>query len=327
MNKRVLNLSLLMLLSAPFNAFGMDDQNSSNWKKIFYMFKPTPTTAAPEECVNSADDVLKTSSDALKSAIKVVQTSSNPESGQVQTVVNSAIEAIKNVETVSSDTKLGALLQFKNDVVKLGQLLGGGLKTVYDKAIDGYPALKQLVSSHPKISIAVGASVASAGSYGLYKYLSTKGIVAPRDDLTRNLGLVEMAEFQIDPELKATVDAEIEARNGDVNALLGEGYETRTPLMKYAEAGNANLEAVKYLVEVKGADLNIKDTYNTPRTVLIYPSFYGNAEIVEYLASRPDKLDTKLAREYAIGGFGQTYHDQDKYDRIMASLNAIDQKV
>lgn len=349
MKKNVLNLSLLMLLSTSFNAFGMDGQKSEGWKKFFYMFSPSTTTAAPEECVNSADEVLKTSSDALQSAIQVVQNSSNPDSGQVQTVVNSALAAIENVNNVSQDAKFGALLQIRNDIVKLGQLLQGGLEIVYNKAIDNLPAIKTLVSSHPKISLAVGATVASAGSYAIYQYLSNKGMAAQSNDL-RSLSVqadedskdlasndedVDINNFvkSLDPkngeDYKKFVDYLI--TNNQENNLLNYNHvdnDGRTLLMLLAEnywpAGfvTTNYPALAYFKESmdhnnKEIDVNQKDNHG--RTALFYAAHYGLENIVNFLL---DELDANVdSIEIGAANFKEGYGvDESTYDRIKDKL-------
>jgi hypothetical protein len=137
---------------------------------------------------------------------------------------------------------------------------------------------------------------------------------------------------EINPVLKAQVDSEIAGRGGNVNALVGNGYETRTPLMKFAEAENASLDAVKYLLTIPGIDITVKDTYYRPRTVLIYPAHYGNADIVEtlaeYLINHPeiklDQVDTALAKEYATGGYNYKYTDEGSFNRIIKAINKIE---
>jgi hypothetical protein len=339
MKKNVLNLSLLMLLSAPFNAFGMEGRNSEGWKKFFYMFSPTTTAVSPEQCVNSADEVLKTSSDVLQSAIQVVQTSSNTDSGQVQTVVNSALAAIKNVNNVSQDAKFGALLEIRNNVVKLGQLLQGGLKIVYNKAIDNLPAIKTLVSSHPKISLAVGATVASVGSYAFYQYLSNQGIINPRNDLrslsaqaneysqnlasnraeSLNQDLGDLTE--IDKQLEENLLNEVREIGGvdKIHSIkVNEADPEGTLLMKYSR--DNNLPAVKYLIEKLNANPNIKDSAG--RHLLVYPAFFGNAELVEYLAPRSEASAFTEARRNALIAFKENYF-KGNTDEQLSNLNRI----
>lgn len=120
------------------------------------------------------------------------------------------------------------------------------------------------------------------------------------------------------------IDQEISARGG-VNKLTGVGNETRTLLMSYATQGN--LPAVRYLVEQKGADVNVEDTFYGPgkqgRTALIFPAYFGHADIVEYFASdRFPKMDTSLSRIWANGN----HQDAAKASRIIAALNRIDAK-
>lgn len=125
------------------------------------------------------------------------------------------------------------------------------------------------------------------------------------------------------PKLHANIDEKIKQRGG-VDVLKGEGNEKRTLLMSYGEGFSPCLNAIKYLIEQKNADLNVLDTYIEPRPFLIYPAYYGHADIVEYIASLGKKIDTKQARHWANGGLGVTHNDKDKLNRILAALDKID---
>lgn len=129
---------------------------------------------------------------------------------------------------------------------------------------------------------------------------------------------------EISPELQQLydqIDKEIKRRGG-VDEKQGEGKEAKTLLMEYSQDGN--LDAVKYLVEEKAANINILDDFPNPRPTLVRPAFTGKADIIEYLSSL--ELDIQaipVIKSWAIGGL-KTYHkDQEKFDRIMAALDSM----
>jgi ankyrin repeat protein len=131
------------------------------------------------------------------------------------------------------------------------------------------------------------------------------------------------------PSLQALygqIDAQIVQR-GHIDAVTGEGNETRTLLMQYAEKGD--LAAVRYLIE-QGARLDVEDTYygegNPGRTAIIFAAYYGYADVVEYFASHALALLERHiteARIWADGGLRDQHKNQELYRRIIAALDRI----
>jgi hypothetical protein len=312
MNKRVFNLSLLMLLSASSNVFGMGEGKNA------YILVDQPVQEITEKLNQATVELL-----------------ADCASGTAQTSLNSAVDALSRVD----DSKLTELSEavkygFARSYNVLTGLLPSRESKIIKSVLNSRTNLKTIIEdfarNNPKTAGAIAATGAGLCAYGAYKY--TKGAGAKLQKETRTIGGGAAAEARftaIDPNLKAQIDAEIIERGG-VDELVGTGLETRTLLMQYSEGYNSNLEAVKYLVEEKKADVNLKDTYQSdwsgPRNALTYASSHGSADIVEYFASLPKKIDTTEARKYAQLGFQLDQMNEANYDRIIAALDLIDKK-
>jgi len=322
MKKRVLNLSLLMLLSTSFNAFGIDE-NSSVLTQFLNKLKPTTATYQTSGTATGLetlpDNAVQEASKTLQSVIETVKKSPNAE-GVLQTAVNRAIDAIKNVDLVSENARFSGLRQFINNSVTLGNLLKGALRSAYDTALENTQNLKDLIVANPKTaSLAVAATL---GTAGLYKLLQSRKMVAPSDDQTRGVAIIETETTKINPELKAQIDAEIEAQGGDINFSLNNG---RSLLMKYSEGHNANLDAVKYLIS-QGANLNQEDlsTNELGRTALAYAAYWGKKPLVEYFLSlNPDNKATAL--QYAQISKANKAKNYEDVLQDLESINDFDE--
>jgi hypothetical protein len=147
------------------------------------------------------------------------------------------------------------------------------------------------------------------------------------DYLRKKLATVTPRTSTFPPSLEALygqIDAQI-AERGHIDAKTGEGKETRTLLMDYATRGD--LAAVKYLME-QGARLDVEDTYygegNTGRTAIIFPAFFGHADVVEYFASHAlAERHITEARKWADGCAYDVSENPELHRRIIAALDRM----
>jgi hypothetical protein len=323
MKKRVLNLSLLMLLSTSFNAFGMINA-------IRDIVSQTST---------STDKVVEDVKNKINTAVIDLTHDGTSEAAKIK--INDTIEAIRKLpdskfNQISEDVKSSfakSLKVFSDQLSLLNKVAANSLKEILDKSANINKFMIEFAQKNPKTAGAIALVGAAGTFYGVHNLLKSKGIIHDAKKHTRGgaaaidaSALVE--HHGLSPELQATVDAEIQARGGDVNALVGEGNKARTLLMEYSEGPNASLDKVKYLVENKSADLNLRDNWDGghTRSALEYASIYGHADIVDYLLSKLGKIDTSLARQYAewyrsLGNF-----DEENYKKIILSLDNMNSK-
>jgi hypothetical protein len=302
MKKRVLNLSLLMLLSASSNVSAMFKAGSTAFTMV------SPAEKAAEKAIETVTDNL----DKATSAI------ANSNEGAVQVALNGVLESAKKLDSISPASLEGK--QTTNMIAKFGNLIcslskNEKLNYLKNAFMTGYSKLANLphlVKNHPKLTVCLTAASA-ATAYSLYKH--NKGATSSKD-LNKDAGIVrggaaiaheetgsfgggaaaEAKHNEIDTPLKAKIDAEIE-KIKDVNYALDNG---KSLLMRFSEGINANLDAVRYLIE-KGANINQQDTSTGEkgRTALAYAAYWGNAPLVEYFLSLDPTLDKSTALKYA----------------------------
>lgn len=307
MKKRVLNLSLLMLLSTSFNAFGM--------------------LASLMDANKANDKVIQSVTEKINQA--VVELAHNSESGSAQKIANDAIAAVEKLDDsklakLSEAAKLAlakSLTVLRNKFSQLkSSAAANSLSKIVEKTTNLKNILTEFVQKNPKT--AAMALVGTAGTvYGVHKLLKSKGIIHDATEHTRGgaAAIGEASEVEhhgLSPELQATVDAEIQARGGDVNSLV----DGRRLLGKYSEGPGADLNAVKYLLNKQANHLLPAD--DQERSLLIFPAAWGKVDILEFLLSlggftEQNKND---ALNYAIAGLNANNFDEETFNRIKSLL-------
>jgi hypothetical protein len=321
MKKKILNLSLLMLLSAQFNVSAMFKDGANAYTAV--------VSLEPSANVENALT-------AVESAIKALDKRSE---GLLQTSLNKAIDTIKNLDQLSLANfrqsvnyerlifglnELGCKLsQFKSETIK-------GLHSAYFKAIDGSKNLAQIAKDYPKFACAVGFGAVAGSGLVIYNLLRDQGMVAEKTD-SRSIQTTTTSEA--DTGLKSQSDAAkdlLEEHTQKVNKLvknldfkktkdffpfidyiIGNNLENelleynhlpnndaRTLLMLLSEnywlsIPTYNFDALLYLLQQirmynsqnpgnpKKIDFNKKDRHG--RSALFYAAFYGLLNIVQSL--------------------------------------------
>ncbi len=316
MKKRVLNLSLLLLLSASFNASAMNADGTK-------FTEGTNAYVNVSNIVSGAGELISTATKSLEAASKAVVSGNE---GIAQTAVNQAVDSIVNLDNIPP-----ILLSSSPEIVKMTEKIGllskafeevpktAYLKDLFCKSFAKLGNLPSLVNQNKTLTGVCAAGAVLAG-YGVWKYLSSNKATASSEDTV--LRSADTQKQELDRKI-------IELTNIDAVHNLGfeDGDPQGTLLMKYSRENN--LPAVKYLISL-GANPNIKDSDG--RHLLVYPAFFGNTEIVEYLAKLAnvkDKIDAlNEARDIAKIAFDSGYYNslgdetakQNALQKIRAAL-------
>jgi hypothetical protein len=350
MKKSILNLSLLMLLSASSNVSAMSFFNKG--KNAYTIVSKSPV---------DAETIITSVTENLEKASKAV---ANGDEAVAQTALEAFVNSAEKLDDIAPSLLPVSNPQTTNMLTKLGNVFCGlsqspkfnFIKKPLSASYNGLVNLPNLARQHPVAAGCVAAFVVGVGAAAAYKYrtanlagASGQNLVNPNsnsvviavDDLqtgqtvnetehcelspeqhTRGgaaaISSSEARDHEISPDLKAEIDKTIDENDGDVNALLPWGNENRTLLMYYAEANQANIDAIKYLVEVKNADVNKKNNMN--RTVHNYAAFWGKPEILEYLLqhTEPGSIDLDYLKNDAK--FATGHQGLEAYLKILELL-------
>jgi len=309
-----LNLSILMLLSSSFNAFGAEDVSKA--AEIVQAATNLAVTGILDAVVDNGA-ASKEISEAVVASI--VQLPTSPE-----------LLSNLNPEVQSTFAKfVGRFVDFVPETVKQKVCAHPWISTIVGScALVGtgalaYRAFRNRGNDASSAAVAGGSQANLGGSFASL----SPSLASFSNSFRSAIGLSDESQDEaLTKALYDTIDSQIAARDGNVNA--GEGNEGRTLLMTYAMDGN--LPAVKYLVEQKGANVNAEDIYygqgNPGRTAIALASAFGHADVVEYLAAKSSPgTSTSITREWANSGYYQDAKDAtQRYARIMAAFDSMD---
>jgi hypothetical protein len=345
MKKRVLNLSILCLMSSSFNMFASDLSTS---------FVENPESVIDKAIFVSAAGISDIVAESGSSTNKLV---------------SEVIEMLPDVEKALANTYAGNT--YASKVINFGNYFGSFLSMVpkyakeymcegLEKSANAKDAVLAAARNNPRIAAALGLCALGGVAYtGYNRFRRNAGanrVVQLLDEENRTIGvgaadggadvqenhllqpndidslpelnldtIIEENEDDLDQfrsselsdELRAQIDSQIEAQNGDVNALVN----GRRLLGRFSEGPNANLDAVKYLVENYGAEHLLPG--DAERTLLIFPAAWGHPAIVDYLLNlggftAEDKMN---AKNYAISGLNANNFNQATFDQLNELLS------
>lgn len=331
MKKRVLNLSILCLMSSSFNTFASD--------------LSTSFVENPESVIDKA---IFVSAAGIADIVAESGSSTNE-------LVSGVIEMLPDVEKALAKTNEGKVANFGNYfgsfLSKAPQSAKEYMCAALEKSANAKDAVLAAAQNNPKIAAALGFCALGGVAYAGYKLITNagaKGAGKTSDEGIRTIGggaavqqshmsqiqnispvqnlaqIIEEDEeesdqsslSEISDELRAQIDAEVQAQNGDVNALVN----GRTLLGKYSEGPDANINAVKYLVENHHAD-HLKPG-DAERTLLIFPAAWGHPAIVAYLLGLNGftEADKASAINYAIAGLNANNFNQETFNQLAELL-------
>lgn len=284
MKKRVLNLSLLLLLSASFNASAMIADGTK-------FTEGTNAYVNVSNIVSGAGELISTATKSLEAASKAVVSGNE---GIAQTAVNQAVDSIVNLDNIPP-----ILLSSSPETVKMTEeirLLSKAfekapktayLKDFFCKSFAKLGNLPSLVNQNKTLTGVCAAGVVLAG-YGAWKYLSRNKATASSQNLENSNSRSANLESTSQSNLQDKINQEIETLGGLEIALFSPQNDINL-FHKYTSTTESDLEAVKYLTELVKTNFpgKIHEFINradeTGRTPLMQASFKGKNDIVKYL--------------------------------------------